>query len=41
VALPPFMHQNKGDEELHENPDVDPNGSDLHDSICGGQTELQ
>jgi hypothetical protein len=27
-------------EELHENPVFDSGGSDLHNSLCSGQTEL-
>jgi hypothetical protein len=29
------------DEEFHENPVVDSNGSDVHGLFCGGQAELQ
>jgi len=41
LAMLPFMHQNNGDEELHENSVVDSNGSNVHDCVCSRQAELQ
>ena len=41
LAMLPFMHQNNGDEELHENSVVDLDGPDLHYGVCGRQAELQ
>jgi hypothetical protein len=35
------MRKIKAYEKLHENPVFDSGGSDLHDSVCGGQAELQ
>jgi len=29
------------DEELHDNPDVDPRGYDLRDLFCSGEAKLQ
>jgi hypothetical protein len=29
------------DENVHEDPDVDPGGNDLHERFCGGKAELQ
>jgi hypothetical protein len=29
------------DEELHDNPDVDPRGYDLHDYVCSREGQLQ
>jgi hypothetical protein len=31
------MHQNNGDEELHENPVAASGGSALHNNFCRGQ----
>jgi hypothetical protein len=36
-----FIHQNNGDEELHENPVLDSGGGDLHDNFRDRQAELQ
>jgi len=36
-----FTDEDKCDEKLHQNPDVDPDGSHLHDNVCSREGQLQ
>ena len=38
LAIRAVRDQNCAHEKLHENPVFNPDGSNLHDSFCGGQT---